>query len=72
MSPGLDERLQSLAVVPHSHAPFMHESCAVAMHYRGVVSLCIVDIGKFYSTPSIPCPFCACTVHFPWIKYTQL
>ena len=32
-----DERLQSLAVVAYSHASFVHELCAVAMHYRGVV-----------------------------------
>ena len=36
--PHLDERLQNLAVVAHTHAPFVHESCAVAMHYRGVYS----------------------------------
>ena len=29
------ERLQSLAVATLTHAPFVHESCAVAMHYRG-------------------------------------
>ena len=46
MSPGFDERLQSLAVVAHSHAPFVHELYAVAMHYRGVVSPCIVDIRR--------------------------
>ena len=39
--PRLDESLQSLAVVVRSHTPFVHESCAVAMHYRGVVPLYI-------------------------------
>ena len=29
--PWLDERLQSLAVVACSHAPFVHESCVVAI-----------------------------------------
>ena len=28
----LDERLQNLAVVAHSNAPFVHGSCAVAMY----------------------------------------
>ena len=37
--PHLDERLQNLAVVAHTHAPFVHESCAVATHYRGVFPL---------------------------------
>ena len=42
--PWLDERLQSLAVVACSHALFVHESCAFAMQYRGVVSLSLSTV----------------------------
>ena len=62
--PWLDERLQNLPVVARSHAPVVHELCAVAMHYRGVVPLAMYSSYKFYSTCSIPCPFHACAVHF--------
>ena len=62
--PWLDERLQSLSVVAHSHAPFVHESFGVAMHYRGIVPLCIVAI-SFIPPARFHAPFvhALCTFH---------
>ena len=62
--PWLDERLQSLAVVARSHAPFVHELCTVAMHYRGVIPLCIIATG-FIPPARFHAPFvhALCTFH---------
>ena len=38
----LKDTRQNLAVVAHSHAHFVHKSCAVAMHYMGCSSFIII------------------------------
>ena len=64
--PQLDERLQSLAVVARSHT--VYESCVVAMHYRGIVPLCIIAI-NFIPPAQFHAPFMHALYTF---KYTRL
>ena len=67
--PWLDERLQSLAVVAHSHALLCMNRMQLPCTIRDVVSLCIVAI-SFIPPTRFHGPFHACTVHFPLVKYT--